>query len=166
MNTALMCTICRVVGWCANISHLFTLFSCRKKWLYHSTHGFLPYKYENRRTDDLSLQIGTGYLHMNTLIVRHQRKLSNTLCSDRKFNFKQWSRNDIYRIIRKRNLHILFIQYFTILKLKILWLQVEFKPKPGVAPLTGGTFFTSLRTVFSKIDQSYIYLLAWLFSVS
>lgn len=83
-----------------------------------------------------------------------------------KFNFKQWSRNDIYQIIRKRNLHILFIQYFTILKLKILWLQVEFKPKPGVAPLTGGTFFTSLRTVFSKIDQSYIYLLAWLFSVS
>lgn len=82
-----------------------------------------------------------------------------------KFNFKQWSRNDIYQIIRKHNLHILFIQYFSILKLKILWLQVEFKPKPSVTPLAGGTFLTSLRTVFSKVDQSYIYLLAWLFSV-
>lgn len=44
MNTALMCTICRVVGWCANISHLFTLFRCREKWLYHLPCRLQPYK--------------------------------------------------------------------------------------------------------------------------
>lgn len=39
MNTTLMCTICRAVGWCANISHLFTLFGYREKSLYHLSYG-------------------------------------------------------------------------------------------------------------------------------